>query len=107
MSEIKKTYTEENGLKRVHIVIENELLGLTNHKSLNEIVTEEISAGIKNFSFDFSNLTYISSSGIGILISNLKSINNSECSLKIENANEKILNVFRISKLEKIFNLNS
>lgn len=107
MSEIKKTYTEEAGSKRVHILIENELLGLTNHKSLNEIVSEEISAGVKDISFDFSNLTYISSSGIGILISNLKSINTSGCSLKIENANEKILNIFKISKLEKIFNLNS
>lgn len=107
MSEIKKTYSEENGLKRVHIVIENELLGLTNHKSLNEIITEEISSGVKNFSFDFSNLTSVSSSGIGILISNLKNINTSGCNLRIENANEKIVNIFRISKLEKIFNINS
>jgi len=105
MADIVKKYFGEGENKSVQILIGNELLGLTKYKSLNDAVTDEITNGVKNFSFDLSELTGISSSGIGILISNLKIINNSGGNLKIENANEKILNIFKISKLEKIFNL--
>ncbi|MBS1519334.1 MAG: STAS domain-containing protein [Bacteroidetes bacterium] len=107
MTDILKKYSGEGDDRSVTIVIENDMLGLTNHKTLSEVVSEEISGGIKNITFDLSNLTHISSSGIGVLISNLKSINSSGGNLKIEKANDKIINIFRISKLEKVFNLNS
>ncbi|HQY21577.1 MAG TPA: STAS domain-containing protein [Ignavibacteria bacterium] len=106
MSDIVVKYTGEGDEKSVLIEIQNEMLGLPNHRSLNDIVNEEIKNDIKNFCFDLSNLTAISSSGIGVLIGNLKNINSAGGKLKIENANDKILNIFRISKLDSIFNLN-
>ena len=106
MSDIIVKYSGEGNEKSVLVEIQNDMLGLQNHRSLNDIVNEEIKKDIKNFSFDLSNLTSVSSSGIGVLIGNLKNINNAGGKLKIENANEKILNIFRISKLDTIFNLN-
>lgn len=106
MSDIIVKYSGEGNEKSVLVEIQNDMLGLQNHRSLNDIVNEEIKKDIKNFSFDLSHLTSVSSSGIGVLIGNLKNINNAGGKLKIENANEKILNIFRISKLDTIFNLN-
>lgn len=106
MSDIIVKYSGEGNEKSVLVEIQNDMLGLQNHRSLNDIVNEEIKKDIKNFSFDLSNLTSVSSSGIGVLIGNLKNINNAGGKLKIENANEKILNIFKISKLDTIFNLN-
>ncbi len=103
MSDIKKAYQGEENNKSLVIDINENVVGLSQHNALNELVTYEINDGIKTIIFDMSGLNTINSSGLGILISCLKTINNSNCSLKIINANKKILDIFKLTKLNNVF----
>src|SRR6056297_3444788 len=66
---------------------------------LNEIIDEE-SIDIE---LDFENLSYIDSTGIGVLIGILKKLNKKEQSLVIKNARDNIKRLFNITGLDKIF----
>ncbi|MEO8209407.1 MAG: STAS domain-containing protein [bacterium] len=103
MPEINKKYTGEGADKRVIIDIDENILALTQFNTLNDFVDNEVKDGIKFFTFDLSALKSINSSGLGILISGLKNVKKSGGSLKIINANEKILNIFKLTKLDNVF----
>jgi anti-sigma B factor antagonist len=103
MSEIKKKYSGEGADKCVIISIDEDIVGLSHFNALNDLVSNEMKNGINIFNFDLSGLNSINSSGLGILISCLKNIKNSGGSLKIMNASEKILNIFKITKLNNVF----
>jgi len=66
---------------------------------LNQIIDEE-SIDIE---LDFENLSYIDSTGIGVLIGILKKLNKNEQSLIIKNARDNIKRLFNITGLDKIF----
>lgn len=66
---------------------------------LNEIIDEE-SIDIE---LDFENLSYIDSTGIGVLIGILKKLNKNEQSLIIKNTKDNIKRLFNITGLDKIF----
>lgn len=103
MPEIKKTYTEEDNNRCAVIEIDDNVVGLNQFNLLNDTVNREMNEGIKSFTFDMSGLKSINSSGLGILISCLKNIKSSNGTLKIINANEKILNIFKLTKLDNVF----
>jgi len=103
MPDIKKTYTEVENVRSAVIGIDEDVVGLNQFNALNDAVNREMNEGVKSFTFDMSNLKSINSSGLGILISCLKNIKSSNGTLKIINANEKILNVFKITKLDNVF----
>ncbi len=107
MSDIKKTYIGEENNKCAVIEIDENVIGLNHFNALNDLVNSEIKNGIKTFIFNMSGLSTINSSGLGILISCLKHIKGSNCSLKIVNANEKILNIFKLTKLNNVFEFES
>lgn len=105
MPEITKTYTESGSGKSVTFKIDESILGLNQFNLLSDSVKEDLANGIREFSFDLSQLNSINSSGLGILISCLKSIKNTGGSLSILNPNEKISGIFRLTKLDKVFEL--
>jgi anti-sigma B factor antagonist len=103
MPDIKKTYTGDGNKRCAVIGIDESVVGLNQFNRLNDTVNREMFEGVKSFTFDMSDLKSISSSGLGILISCLKNIKSSNGTLKIINANEKILNIFKITKLDNVF----
>lgn len=107
MRDIKKIYGGSDSDKTVSFVIDEEILGLNKYNLLNEELENEIKSGIKTFTFDFTNLKSINSSGLGILISGLKKVKDSGCSLKIINASEKIIGIFKLTKLDNVFEFES
>lgn len=107
MPEIKKKYSGEGADRSVTIHIENDSVGLDQFNTLSELVTNEMKDGVRSFSFDLTGLTSINSSGLGILISCLKKIKESKGSLKIININEKILSIFKLTKLDNVFEIKT
>lgn len=103
MPEIVKKYSGEGDNKSVTIEVSEDAVGLNHFNALSNIITDEMKDGNKTFIFDFTGLNTINSSGLGILIGCLKKIKDSGGTLKVSNANEKILNIFKLTKLNNVF----
>ncbi|CAN5582976.1 hypothetical protein BH10BAC5_BH10BAC5_06220 [soil metagenome] len=96
--------TEEMGAETIRIVLNLPEVGLTNLNDLSTLINGEVSSN-KSFAIDFKNVNAINSSGLGILIACLKKIKDSGGKLTLENLNNKILNIFKITKLDLIFDI--
>lgn len=107
MPDINKKYSGEGSDRSAVIEINNNTVGLDQFNALNELVSNEMKEGISSFTFDLSSLTSINSSGLGILISCLKKIKESKGSLEIININEKILSIFKLTKLDNVFEIKT
>ena len=59
----------------------------------------------KDIEIDLSNVDYIDSSGVGVLISLLKLQKKKGKSLKINKVSSKVLNVLKLSSLSDVFNI--
>lgn len=59
----------------------------------------------KNILFDFSELEYLDSTGLGSLIYILKEIEKDGNKIVIENINNSIMKLFKITKLEDMFEI--
>ncbi|MBS1494401.1 MAG: STAS domain-containing protein [Bacteroidetes bacterium] len=101
METFEKTYN--NG--SLSILIKDDSIGLTNLNDLNTIVNSELNTDCKDIEIDFSNVNSINSSGLGILIACYKKVKSVNKDLRLVNLNDKILNVFRITKLDSVFGL--
>lgn len=107
MPDFNKKYSGEGADRTAIIEIDNDTVGLDRFSALNEFVSNEMKEGIRSFNFDLSGLSSLNSSGLGILISCLKKIKESNGSLEITNINEKILNIFKLTKLDNVFELKT
>ena len=81
---------------------------------LNAVTIEEISTGLKalvdaakenQFVLDFSRVTYLSSSALGMLISLQKRVLQKKGRLKLSGIREEIMEVFRITRLDTVFDI--
>jgi len=59
----------------------------------------------KDIEIDLSNVDYIDSSGVGVLISLLKLQKKKGKTLKINKVSSKVLNVLKLSSLSDVFNI--
>jgi anti-anti-sigma factor len=80
-------------------------LGLSDKGNLIDLVNSEIALGNKEFEFDLTELSSLNSAGIGILIGCRKAILGSGGELKLMNVNEKIAEIFRLTKIDGLFGL--
>lgn len=63
---------------------------------------EIVKATVKNIIFDFSNVNFMDSSGIGVVVGRYKNIQKLNGRAAIVNANSKILQIFEMSGVLKI-----
>ncbi len=68
---------------------------------LNALVEEQV----LDMKIDFSNLEYIDSTGLGVLIGVLKRLKTNEKDIYILNARKNVKKIFSITGLDKIFKL--
>lgn len=69
-----------------------------------EAVTKSSLAGITHLIFDFTNLEYISSAGLRVLLSTQK-VMNKQGSMEIRNVNETVMEVFEVTGFEEILDI--
>jgi anti-sigma B factor antagonist len=103
--EFKKSDTTIDSRSYRIIHLDDESIGLTNLNSLKGAIEEEISAGNNFIGLDLTEVNSINSSGLGILISCLKTIKSNNGDLKLLNASDKLFNIFRITKLNNVFSI--
>ena len=101
METFAKTYNNDT----LDILINDDSIGLTNLNDLSGIVSAELGSDCKTINIDFKNVNSINSSGLGILIACLKKAKSMGKDLKLVNLNDKVLNVFKITKLDTVFGL--
>ena len=60
---------------------------------------------IKNIVFDFKNIRFMDSSGIGIIIGRYKKISNDGGKVCVINVNERVQKIFKLSGMNKIIDI--
>jgi len=88
------------------LLIDDKSIGLANSQVLRQNIENELTAGNKNIALDFISLNSINSAGLGVLIGILKNVKESNGSLKLLNLNDRVLNIFKITKLDTLFDIN-
>ena len=63
------------------------------------------SKSIKNIIFDFKNIRFMDSSGIGVIIGRYKKISSEGGRVSVVNVNERVKKIFNLSGMNKIINI--
>ena len=97
-------------LEEKNLIIEF-LTSELDHHITNE-VRDEIdiildSKSIKNIIFDFKNINFMDSSGIGVIIGRYKKISSDKGTVSVININPRVKKVFDLSGMNKIINVYS
>jgi len=72
---------------------------------LRDAIKEKVEEGEYRIAVNLSKVAFLDSTGLGVLVGGLKRVNPYEGELTIICDNEKILRIFRITGLEKIFTI--
>ncbi len=84
------------------ISLAGSLMGGPDATTLVRKINECIDDGKKNLVIDLSNVQFINSSGLGLLINGVTTMKNAGGRLKIAGASMKIQNLFKITRLESM-----
>ena len=74
---------------------------------LREKLIELVSDGSYHLIVDLENVDFLDSTGLGVLVGGLKRVRNHDGSLQLVCTQEKILKIFRITGLTKVFPIHS
>ncbi len=92
---------KQEGVQYLHI--QGDLIGDDIGPKLVEIVTNAVNDKVKNFVVDLKEVRYISSSGIGVLITMLTKMRNSGGEVYLTSPSEHVKKLLIITKLNNIF----
>ena len=63
------------------------------------------SKSVKNIVFDFKNIRFMDSSGIGVIIGRYKKISSEGGKVSVVNVNDRVKKIFNLSGMNKIINI--
>jgi anti-sigma B factor antagonist len=92
---------EQNGT--VIMEFEGKLVGGSLTARIDKALENFIAKGKKKIVFDLGGITYLNSSGMGILLSSFSKVNDNGGVLKFANVTSKISGLFSNTKLNEIF----
>ena len=87
----------------VVLELKGKLMGGPFMQEMNETLHKLIDEGKRNVVIDLGGVSFVSSSGIGILISAYTTMKSSGGNLKIANISDKVKGLLSITKLDSIF----
>ena len=93
---------ENNGLVNITVNGDIEMMTIKTFKQKLFEIGQNVD---KDIEIDLSNVDYIDSSGVGVLISLLKLQKKKGKALKIDKVSPKVLNVLKLSSLADVFNI--
>ncbi|SFO62631.1 anti-sigma B factor antagonist [Algoriphagus ornithinivorans] len=100
---MKLTYRSTQDEKAHYLYIQGDLIGDEVGPKLVEVVSDAIEEGTKNFVIDLSEVRYISSSGIGLLITMLTKMRNVGGEVYLTSPSDHVKKLLIITKLNNIF----
>ena len=89
------------------IIIEEKEANLSKSEHFKELVLQEVNTGRRKLIISFVNVDYIDSSFLGALVAILKSLLPLDGKLVLFGMNDDILNLFQLTRLDKIFTLKN
>ena len=72
---------------------------------LREVLDKQVAAGRTHLVVDLEKVTFMDSTGLGVLVGRLKLVRGQNGTLRIVSAQERILKVFKITGLDKVFHI--
>jgi anti-sigma B factor antagonist len=99
------TYTKEIKNDKLILRLSGDLIGEQNSNEILPVVTEAIQQNVLNCLIDISNVRYINSSGIGILITVLTKFRNKGGEVYLMKPSETVQKLLVITKLNAIFQI--
>jgi len=72
---------------------------------LREVLDKQIAAGRTDLVVDLEQVTFMDSTGLWVLVGRLKLVRGQNGSLRIVSAQDRILKVFKITGLDKVFHI--
>ncbi len=85
--------------------LQGKIMGGPDATSLHEKLHELIESGTRSVVIDLRDVDWMNSSGLGILIGGLSAIRKSGGDLRLASVTEKIEEVLRITKLDRVFDV--
>jgi anti-sigma B factor antagonist len=85
------------------VVVVNGEIDVYTAPSLRERLNELVAAGHRDLVVDMQGVDFLDSTGLGVLVGGLKRVRSLDGSLQLVCGQEKILKVFRITGLTKVF----
>ena len=85
--------------------LQGKIMGGPDATSLHEKLHELIETGTRSVVIDLGDVDWMNSSGLGILIGGLSAIRKSGGDLRLASVTEKIEEVLRITKLDRVFDV--
>jgi anti-sigma B factor antagonist len=102
---MKLSYQSEKYKKAHYLHIQGDLIGDEMGPKLVEIVSDAIQEGAKTFVVNLKEVRYISSSGIGLLITMLTKMRNAGGEVYLTAPSEHVKKLLIITKLNNIFSV--
>jgi|WetSurMetagenome_2_1015567.scaffolds.fasta_scaffold10868_2 anti-sigma B factor antagonist len=103
--ETKKSNIKINSIDFIIFELTDSEIGLTNLNDLKDEIAKELNIGNLNIAIDLKNVLVINSSGLGILIGCMNRVKTAKGAFKILNPQDKIVNLFKITKLNLVFDI--
>ena len=97
-----KYHTTTHGTTKVYH-IEGKLIDNLKSVEMMQTMNADIILGTTNIVFDLSSLEYINSSGLNVFLTILRNVKDKGGSICMCNANDKIIELLLITKLNKVF----
>lgn len=74
---------------------------------LREKLIELVDGGVRNLVIDLERVDFLDSTGLGVLVGGLKRMRSNEGTVQLVCTQEKILKIFRITGLTKVFSIHA
>lgn len=96
---------EERNIDDVHILQLFDRIDASSSKDLKEIIQNKIEENKIRLLLDLSEVSFIDSSGLGMLITCLKTINNAGGQLKIASICNPVKTIFDTTRMDRVFEI--
>ena len=100
--DLSVTSTDHGSVTIVHVTGE---IDVYTAPLLREVLDKQVAAGRIDLVVDLEKVTFMDSTGLGVLVGRLKLVRGQNGTLRIVSAQDRILKVFKITGLDKVFHI--